>query len=130
MKKITFYFSKVNFSLLEKKIFLKKVDSFFTFVRVNVQNFWYILFRYLFAILITSTELRCIDFAAVLLDLLINFGFYACFHSLRSHIQVPFSYTIPNSFFSRFVCRFLQLLTSFWWIPIQNSSYTSSLTHF
>ena len=27
-EKITFYFSKVNFSLLEKKIFLKKVDFF------------------------------------------------------------------------------------------------------
>ena len=35
--KITFSFSKVNFSLLEKKIFLKKVNFCFTFV----QNFWH-----------------------------------------------------------------------------------------
>ena len=37
-KKITFPFSKVNFSLLEKKI-LKKVDFSITFVHMNVRNF-------------------------------------------------------------------------------------------
>ena len=41
-EKITFPFSKVNFSLLEIKIFLKKVDFFSTFVQMNVLKFWHI----------------------------------------------------------------------------------------
>ena len=41
IKKITFSFSKVDFSLLEKKI-LKKVDFFIIFVHMNVQMFWHI----------------------------------------------------------------------------------------
>ena len=41
-KKITFSFEKFNFSLLEKKMFLKKLGFFFTFVHLNVQNFWHI----------------------------------------------------------------------------------------
>ena len=39
---MTFFFSKVNFSLLEKKN-LKKVEFFIIFVHMNVQNLWYIL---------------------------------------------------------------------------------------
>ena len=45
LKKITFSFSKVIFSLLEKKIFLIKVDFYFTFVHMNVQNFRHIYYR-------------------------------------------------------------------------------------
>ena len=38
----SFSFSKVNFSLLEKKILRKKVDFFTIFVHMNVQNFRHI----------------------------------------------------------------------------------------
>ena len=38
-KKITFSFSKVNFSQHEKKILLKKVDFLIIFFHMNVQNF-------------------------------------------------------------------------------------------
>ena len=40
---MTFSFSKVNFSLVEKKKnFQQKVDYFVTFVHMNVQNFQHI----------------------------------------------------------------------------------------
>ena len=41
--KISFYFLEVNFSLLGKKILLKKVDFLLIFVHTNVQNFRHML---------------------------------------------------------------------------------------
>ena len=41
---MTFSFSKFNFSLVEKKILLKKVDFFIIFVPIYVQNFRNVLF--------------------------------------------------------------------------------------
>ena len=41
-KKSHFISQKLIFHCLKKKILLKKVDFFFTFVHMNVQNLWYI----------------------------------------------------------------------------------------
>ena len=43
---MTFLFSKVNFSLLEKKKLSTKIRFFITFVHMNVQNFRHIPFVY------------------------------------------------------------------------------------
>ena len=45
MKKITFSFSIVNFSLLEKKNPSKRSRFFLTFVHMSVQNFRYMLYQ-------------------------------------------------------------------------------------
>ena len=64
---MTFSFSKVNLSLLEKRI-LKKIDFFFTFVHMNVQNFWYIHLYTVFVPMCWTNLKLCIAIRTIYLN--------------------------------------------------------------
>ena len=96
-KKITFSFSKVNFLLLEKRIFLRKVDFLIIFVHMNVQNFRHMNNSYVFGQIENQFWLRKSWVTGFFVDQFFFTHFLIAFGINDMSNQC--SYHLPNSWF-------------------------------